>query len=324
MDLLNDSVYLSPPVENYTLIVLYDEDGTFLSLSFNKDKKMPISTTNNKKASTSGAALNADGNAENDQNQSIDDQNLINKRIESEYLINSIRNKLKCSQTKTMYVLAGGYKEFSAKFRFMCSHLNIRSTVDRNKYLTIYPNCVIQDQIYIGSAIQAKNWKIIRDLRITHIINATYEHECVFKDEIKYLHVEIEDSYDEKINITFKIALKFICEAFDNYKKSLAKEQSNHKGASDTENGQRGAGAASSQIEFTSDSHNSTRIRPPVFLIHCNLGISRSSSILIAYLIAKYGLCLYAAFKYVKDKRLQIAPNYSFLRQLKQFEESIC
>ena len=59
----------------------------------------------------------------------------------------------------------------------------------------------------------------------------------------------------------------------------------------------------------------------PIFLIHCNLGISRSSSILIAYLINKYKLCLYAAFNYVKDKRLQIAPNYSFLRQLKQFEE---
>ena len=35
-DLLNDSVYLSPPFENYTLIVLYDEDGTNLTSSFNK------------------------------------------------------------------------------------------------------------------------------------------------------------------------------------------------------------------------------------------------------------------------------------------------
>jgi len=63
------------------------------------------------------------------------------------------------------------------------------------------------------------------------------------------------------------------------------------------------------------------KIQPPIFLIHCNLGVSRSSSILIAYLISRYKLCLYAEFKYVKDKRLQIAPNYSFLRQLKQFEE---
>lgn len=35
-DLLNDNVYLSPPFENYTSIVLYDEDGQFLTTSFDK------------------------------------------------------------------------------------------------------------------------------------------------------------------------------------------------------------------------------------------------------------------------------------------------
>lgn len=35
-DLMDDSVYLSPPFENYTVIVLYDEDGSFLSSSFEK------------------------------------------------------------------------------------------------------------------------------------------------------------------------------------------------------------------------------------------------------------------------------------------------
>lgn len=187
----------------------------------------------------------------------------------------------------------------------MTSHLNIRSTVDRNKYLTFYPNCVIENQIYIGSAIQAKNWKIIRELNITHIINASFEHECVFKDEIKYLHVEVEDSHDEKIHKTFKTALEFMKNAFEEYQESLMKE--------------------SSDYSFESCSLNNMSeprvLKPPVLFIHCNLGISRSSSILIAYLICKYRLCLYAAFKYVKDKRLQIAPNYSFLRQLKEFEE---
>ena len=30
-DLLDDTLYLSPPIDNYTLIVLYDDDGTFLT-----------------------------------------------------------------------------------------------------------------------------------------------------------------------------------------------------------------------------------------------------------------------------------------------------
>ena len=113
------------------------------------------------------------------------------------------------------------------------------------------------------------------------------------------MHVEIEDTHDEKINKTFKTALEFMRSAFEEYRESILKDESDFSLANES-------------------------LRPPVFFIHCNLGISRSSSILIAYLICKYRLCLYAAFKYVKDKRLQIAPNYSFLRQLKEFEEYLC
>ena len=181
----------------------------------------------------------------------------------------------------------------------MVTDLHVRSAVDRSKYLTIYPNCVIDKQIYIGSAIQAKNWKIIRQLHITHVINASVEHECVFKDELKYLHVEVEDSHDEKIHRTFKRALEFMNQAFEEYREASMKDSSDF-----------------SVVVVPAAC-------PPVFFIHCNLGISRSSSILIAYLICKYKLCLYAAFNYVKDKRLQIAPNYSFLRQLKEFEEHL-
>ncbi len=262
-DLLNDTVYLSPPCANYTLIVLYDHDGSFLTSSFNKFTNSP-------------AADHAP---------------------QSDAIINAVRAKLTCTDSKTIYILSGGYKEFHSKYPFMTTQLHVRSAVDRSKYLTIYPNCVIDKQIYIGSAIQAKNWKIIRELNITHVINASVEHECVFKEELKYLHVEVEDSHDEKINKTFKRALEFMKQAFEEYREALMKDSSDF-----------------SVVVVPA---------PPVFFIHCNLGISRSSSILIAYLICKYRLCLYAAFKYVKDKRLQIAPNYSFLRQLKEFEEHL-
>ena len=163
----------------------------------------------------------------------------------------------------------------------------------------------IENQIYIGSGIQAKNWRIIRDLKITHIINASVEHECVFKDEIKYLHIKLEDNYTENIYKVFNKSIQFIDDAFEKYYSDLAK-------INNKENGNNGGGLDNS----------TSNIQPPVIMIHCNLGISRSSTVLIAYLMSRYKLCLFSAFKYVKDKRLQIAPNYSFLRQLKQFEET--
>lgn len=195
----------------------------------------------------------------------------------------------------------------------MCSSMSIRSTVDRHKYLTIYPNSVIENQVYIGSGVQAKNWKIIRDLQITHIINCSIEHECVFQDELSYLWVKLEDSYQEDIYKSLVKAYKFMENAFAKYYEECEKYEENKASRS-----------RSSSSSGHSENNESSMMRAPqkpVFMIHCNLGISRSSSILIAYLIARYKVCLYQAFKYVKDKRLQIAPNYSFLRQLKHFEE---
>ena len=224
-------------------------------------------------------------------------------------MIEDLRQKIKCKPNKTFYILSGGFESFSKKFPYMCINNEIRSAVDRHKFLTLYPNCVIENQLYIGSGIQAKNWKIIRDLKITHIINASVEHECVFENELKYLHVRIEDSYHENIYDSLIKSYEFMQDAFSNYEKDKERNDGRSSSASSTE-------------ESRSNTQTSTRSRRPVFLIHCNLGISRSSSILIAYLIAKYKLCLYSSFNFVKDKRLQIAPNYSFLRQLKQFEEN--
>lgn len=317
-DLLNDAVYLSPPLDNYTLIVLYDDDGTYLTSS------TPVYNNNNNVSSPADCASHANINSTLFKSNR-DDLSFVN----SDELIAKIKAKINCSTNKTIYILSGGYEQFHTKFPFMCSSLDIRSATDRHKYLTIYPNCVIENQIFIGSGIQAKNWKIIRDLQITHILNCSIEHECVFQDEIKYLHVKIEDSYQENIYRVISKSLKFIEDAFQKYYDELMIY--NDENAVDAAS--RNSSAASPCVPNKSSNvylnyatkppAKKAKPQRPVFLIHCNLGISRSSSILIAYLINKYKLCLYAAFNYVKDKRLQIAPNYSFLRQLKQFEEEL-
>ena len=56
-------------------------------------------------------------------------------------------------------------------------------------------------------------------------------------------------------------------------------------------------------------------------LVHCQAGISRSSSIVIAYLIRKNKINFDASFQIVKDKRPYIFPNKGFIKQLKRFSE---
>lgn len=56
-------------------------------------------------------------------------------------------------------------------------------------------------------------------------------------------------------------------------------------------------------------------------LVHCFAGISRSTTIVIGYLMYKLGSTLEDTFNMIKRKRSIILPNYGFLLQLKVFDE---
>jgi hypothetical protein len=54
-------------------------------------------------------------------------------------------------------------------------------------------------------------------------------------------------------------------------------------------------------------------------LVHCSYGVSRSASIVIAYLMKKHELSYDDAYEYVKNRRDIIEPNNGFKEQLKNF-----
>jgi atypical dual specificity phosphatase len=58
-------------------------------------------------------------------------------------------------------------------------------------------------------------------------------------------------------------------------------------------------------------------------VVHCRAGVSRSASIVIAYLIKYYQMSLLEAYNYVKSKRYSIRPNEGFFEQLIDFEVEI-
>ena len=55
--------------------------------------------------------------------------------------------------------------------------------------------------------------------------------------------------------------------------------------------------------------------------VHCAAGMSRSPTIVIAYLMWKKKLSLNDAIKFVKNKRPEISPNLNFMRQLQTFQD---
>ena len=58
-------------------------------------------------------------------------------------------------------------------------------------------------------------------------------------------------------------------------------------------------------------------------LVHCNLGVSRSSTIVLAYLMKSQTLTLANAYTFLKSRRSCIRPNIGFLTQLSEWEFSI-
>ena len=58
-------------------------------------------------------------------------------------------------------------------------------------------------------------------------------------------------------------------------------------------------------------------------LVHCQAGISRSSSIVIAHLIMHEGMTLKDAFLLVKSKRANVQPNIHFFQALQTLEVSV-
>ena len=62
--------------------------------------------------------------------------------------------------------------------------------------------------------------------------------------------------------------------------------------------------------------HNGKRV-----FVHCRAGISRSSSIVIAYMMYVNKLSYENAKEFVQNKRNVIAPNESFQNQLREFED---
>ena len=58
-------------------------------------------------------------------------------------------------------------------------------------------------------------------------------------------------------------------------------------------------------------------------LIHCQAGVSRSSTLAIAYVMARSRLPMLDAFRFVKSRRAIVAPNFNFMGQLLEFETAL-
>eukprot|EP01083_Nonionella_stella_P071637 192562_1 len=226
-----------------------------------------------------------------------------------------------CQQDQ-VFLLQSNYSEFFSKFPFLCeSTVNMLKTEveemkcsdaegkkanrseKRRRFMQqnkgIYPNQIINDRLYLGDKNGAISETVLRNLKITHIVNCTplppstqvetftvrggYVKNIFANDKtlgIKYLRVAIDDSYMQNIKAYFEQADQFINSA-------LQKSGSNR------------------------------------VYVHCYAGKSRSATIVIAYLMKNKGMSYEEAYCFTKERREVIQPNRGFTEQLKKYEQEL-
>jgi protein-tyrosine phosphatase len=123
--------------------------------------------------------------------------------------------------------------------------------------------------LYLGDRHDAENLSLLREHKITHIVNCAQGLWCPFPEEFCYLSLEMEDP-DERLRECAKISNLFIDQA-------------------------RGRGN---------------------ILVHCRKGLSRSPSIIIAYL-GHMGFRFDQALEHMLT-RADISPHSYFLRELQR------
>ncbi|TST73058.1 Dual specificity protein phosphatase 8 [Bagarius yarrelli] len=76
-------------------------------------------------------------------------------------------------------------------------------------------------------------------------------------------------------------------------------------------------------LEKTNDFIDKAKMSNCRVIVHCLAGISRSATIAIAYIMKTMGLSSDDAYRFVKDRRPSISPNFNFLGQLLEFERDL-
>ena len=66
---------------------------------------------------------------------------------------------------------------------------------------------------------------------------------------------------------------------------------------------------------------NKVRSKGGIILIHCKLGISRSPSFVLAYLMKYYNFSLQNALKFLRKRRPQVNPNEGFMNHLDKYQK---
>lgn len=154
----------------------------------------------------------------------------------------------------------------------------------------------ILPNLYLTDMYTATHPLTLQRLRITHVVSVVSDPWYVYPRGVNHLCVPVQDCEEVDIGRYFDGVVEWIRRAL-------------HSNPSSNMNANSGGGDGD---------EGGARV-----LVHCMWGMSRSASIIIAYLMATQGMSLMRSLMHVKAKRSVVRPNRGFVGQLVIYEEKL-
>ncbi|KAL6631160.1 phosphatases II [Neocallimastix sp. 'constans'] len=232
-----------------------------------------------------------------------------------------------------------------------------RQTKDSESVLTASepykygPICILP-YLYLGCEENAADKNILHDLNIGALLNVAYEVNNPFiqsflqKDSQSLIknskitddEIDIEMIYDD--NAVIEIDHKFSSEVDDEFDKEAEKSLFISKTEMSTVEAIRDLSASlkhnirykkfywqhnqdhlSKYFDKAFDYINESRNKKRAVLVSCQQGVSRSASLIIAYIMKTLHLNVAQAYAFVKLRNPHISPNLNLMNQLTEFEK---
>ena len=164
-------------------------------------------------------------------------------------------------------------------------------------YETIDANEVLP-YLIVGNLASAKNERYLARKNVKFILNLTNEPVESEMDNIEYMSMLLEDDEEQDISIYLEDCITFINKA-----KPVAE--------------------ARSTIRRKKSKGNSISFVTGVVLVHSYFGVSRTSAIVLAYLMKEKDWTLREAFDFLKQRHRSAQPNDNFVVQLLRYEQDL-
>ncbi|KAI8604301.1 protein-tyrosine phosphatase-like protein, partial [Dissophora ornata] len=160
---------------------------------------------------------------------------------------------------------------------------------------TTEPVCVLPN-LYLGAEHNATDVRTLQRLGITFVLNVAIE---IAKEDagLEVSSMRVEEAGSIRGGVHFKSL------AWTHHQKDLLRDFPTAFAMID---------------EAVARNHGNGKA-----LIHCQLGVSRSASLVIAYVMKTLGMGLTEAYDFVKQRSAVISPNMSLMYQLAEYGKSL-